>query len=588
MPELAPPSFAKIPAIDRQLTGFHMNQAAPTVCLTDSAVSPSARSGGRILVDALRVHGVDRVFCVPGESYLDVLDALHDYADVEVVVAKHEGAAANMAEADGKLTGRPGICFVTRGPGATHASIGAHIAFQDSTPMILFIGQVAREHRGREAFQEVDYETMFAPLAKWVTEIDDPARIPEYLARAFQCATSGRPGPVVLSLPEDVLSAMCTVDDTEPYRPVASAPTQADADALAAELARAKRPLVIAGGANWSEQACADFAQFVESWNLPVACAFRRQDLLDNRLEQYVGHLSLGVNPKLAERVKQADLIIAVGTRLGDIVTNGYTHLVPPRIKQRLVHMHADAAELGRVFQPDLAIQTGVNNGAAMLKGLQAPKTAPWAAWTAAAHQDHLGFAAIPARHAEHRGVDMGQVMAHLNQVLPDESILCNGAGNYTVWVHRFYQYRRSRTELAPTCGAMGYGMPAAVAAKLRHPERTVICFAGDGCFLMYPQELATAMQYDAPVITIVINNGMYGTIRMHQEKRFPGRVSATELQSPDFVMMARSFGAHAELVETTEAFAGAFARAQEAGRPALLELRVDPLQITPQARLAQ
>lgn len=565
-----------------------MNQAAPTVCLTDSAVSPSARSGGRILVDALRVHGVDRVFCVPGESYLDVLDALHDYADVEVVVAKHEGAAANMAEADGKLTGRPGICFVTRGPGATHASIGAHIAFQDSTPMILFIGQVAREHRGREAFQEVDYETMFAPLAKWVTEIDDPARIPEYLARAFQCATSGRPGPVVLSLPEDVLSAMCTVDDTEPYRPVASAPTQADADALAAELARAKRPLVIAGGANWSEQACADFAQFVESWNLPVACAFRRQDLLDNRLEQYVGHLSLGVNPKLAERVKQADLIIAVGTRLGDIVTNGYTHLVPPRIKQRLVHMHADAAELGRVFQPDLAIQTGVNNGAAMLKGLQAPKTAPWAAWTAAAHQDHLGFAAIPARHAEHRGVDMGQVMAHLNQVLPDESILCNGAGNYTVWVHRFYQYRRSRTELAPTCGAMGYGMPAAVAAKLRHPERTVICFAGDGCFLMYPQELATAMQYDAPVITIVINNGMYGTIRMHQEKRFPGRVSATELQSPDFVMMARSFGAHAELVETTEAFAGAFARAQEAGRPALLELRVDPLQITPQARLAQ
>jgi acetolactate synthase-1/2/3 large subunit len=564
-----------------------MNQPAPPACLTASTVSTPVRSGGRVLVDALRAHGVDRVFCVPGESYLDVLDALHDYPEIEVVVAKHEGAAANMAEADGKLTGRPGICFVTRGPGATHASIGAHIAFQDSTPMILFIGQVAREHRGREAFQEVDYETMFAPLAKWVAEIDDPARIPEYLARAFQCATSGRPGPVVLSLPEDVLGAMCTVNDTERYRPVASAPAQADADALAAELARARQPLVIVGGANWSEQACADFSQFVETWNLPVACAFRRQDLFDNRRAHYIGHLSLGVNPKLAERVKQSDLIIAVGTRLGDIATNGYTHLVPPRIAQRLVHMHADAAELGRVFQSDLAIHTGVNNGAAMLKGLQAPKTVPWAAWTSAARQDHVGFAAIPARHAQHRGVDMGQVMANLDRVLPDDSILCNGAGNYTVWVHRFYQYRRSRTELAPTCGAMGYGLPAALAAKLRHPERTVVCFAGDGCFLMYPQELATAMQYDAPVIVIVVNNGMYGTIRMHQEKRFPGRVSATELQTPDFVTMARSFGAHAELVETTEGFADAFARAQAAGRPALLELRVDPLQITPQARLA-
>jgi acetolactate synthase-1/2/3 large subunit len=428
---------------------------------------------------------------------------------------------------------------------------------------------------------------MFAPLAKWVAEIDNPARIPEYLARAFQCATSGRPGPVVLSLPEDVLEAMCTVEDTEPYRVVASAATKADAAALAAELARAKRPLVILGGANWSEQACADFTRFVESWNLPVACAFRRQDLFDNRRAHYVGHLSLGVNPKLAERVKQADLIIAVGTRLGDITTSGYTNLVPPRIKQRLVHMHADATELGRVYQPDLAIHTGVNNGAAMLKGLQAPASAPWASWTASAREHHLGFAAIPARHAQHQGVDMAQVMAHLDEVLPDDAILTNGAGNYTVWVHRFYQYRQSRTELAPTCGAMGYGFPAAVAAKLRHPERTVVCFAGDGCFLMYPQELATAMQYHAPLIVIVVNNGMYGTIRMHQEKRFPGRVSATDLQTPDFVTLAQSFGAHAERIETTEAFAGAFARAQAAGRPALIELRVDPLQITPQARLA-
>jgi acetolactate synthase-1/2/3 large subunit len=586
--EPATPSFARIPVIHLSPLDFHMNQPVPPSCIIDSSSSLTARSGGRILVDALRVHGVDRVFCVPGESYLDVLDALHDYPEIEVVVAKHEGAAANMAEADGKLTGRPGICFVTRGPGATHASIGAHIAFQDSTPMILFIGQVAREHRGREAFQEVDYQTMFAPLAKWVAEIDDPARIPEFMARAFQCATSGRPGPVVLSLPEDVLGAMCSVQDTETYRPVAAAPAPADAAALNAELSRAKQPLVIVGGANWSEQACADFAKFVESWNLPVACAFRRQDLFDNRLPQYVGHLSLGVNPKLAERVKQADLIIAVGTRLGDIATNGYTTLVPPRLKQRLVHMHADAAELGRVYQPDLAVHTGVNNGAAMLKALQAPASVTWAGWTAAARQDHLGFAAIPQRHPQQQGVDMSQVMAHLDRVLPDDAILSNGAGNYTVWVHRFYRYRQSRTELAPTCGAMGYGLPAALAAKMRHRERTVVCFAGDGCFLMYPQELATAMQYDAPVIVIVVNNGMYGTIRMHQEKRFPGRVSATALQTPDFVTLARSFGAHAECVETTEGFGEAFARAQAAGRPALLELRVDPLQITPQARLSE
>jgi acetolactate synthase-1/2/3 large subunit len=584
MPEQGAAGFARIPTSILNLLPATMNQPAPHPTLISST---TARSGGRVLVDALRIHGVDRVFCVPGESYLDVLDALHDVPEIEVIVSKHEGAAANMAEADGKLTGRPGICFVTRGPGATHASIGAHIAFQDSTPMILFIGQVARGHRGREAFQEVDYETMFAPMAKWVAEIDDPARIPEYLARAFQIATSGRPGPVVLSLPEDVLDAMCTADDTGPYRAVESAATKADADALAAELARAKRPLVIVGGANWSEQASADFAQFVESWNLPVACAFRRQDLFDNRRQHYVGHLSLGVNPKLEQRVKQADLIIAVGTRLGDIATNGYTTLVPPRISQRLVHMHADAAELGRVYQPDLAIHTGVNNGAALLRGLQAPPTLPWSEWTAAARADHAGFAAIPARHPEHRGVDMAQVMAHLNQTLPDDAILTNGAGNYTVWVHRFYRYRQARTELAPTCGAMGYGMPAALAAKLRHPERTVVCFAGDGCFLMYPQELATAMQYDAPVIVIVVNNGMYGTIRMHQEKRFPGRISATELQTPDFVTLAHSFGAHAELVETTEAFAAAFARAQASGKPALLELRVDPLQITPQARLA-
>ncbi|MBL0420956.1 thiamine pyrophosphate-binding protein [Ramlibacter sp. AW1] len=557
-----------------------------------SANAPAAepgrsRTGGEVLVDALRLHGADRVFCVPGESYLDVLDALHDVPEIEVVVAKHEGAAACMAEADGKLTGRPGICMVTRGPGAAHATVGVHVASQDSTPLILFIGQVARRHRGREAFQEVDFPAMFAPLAKWATEIDDPLRIPEILARAFQCATSGRPGPVVISLPEDVLAQACTAADTLPYRPVSSAPSAADAAAIGEELSRAERPMVIVGGGNWSAQACADLSAFAHAWNLPVACAFRRQDLFDNRDPLYAGHLSLGVNPKLAQRLAGSDLIIAVGTRLGDITTNGYSTLVPPRLEQRLVHFHPDSSELGRVYQPDLAVQCGPAAAAAMLKALPLPAGAvPWAQWTQDAGRDHHGFAAAPERDPEYLGVYMPDVMAHLNRVLPEDAIVTNGAGNYSVWVHRFYQYRQPRTELAPICGSMGYGLPAAIAAKLRHPERTVVCFAGDGCFLMYPQELATAMQFGAPVIVIVVNNGMYGTIRMHQEKRFPGRVMATRLNTQGFVQLAQAFGAHAELVEAAEAFPAAFERARAAGRAALIELRTDPLQITPQARL--
>ena len=553
---------------------------------SSSPSSKASRSGGRILVDALRIHGVDRLFCVPGESYLDVLDALHDTPEIDTIVSKHEGAAANMAEADGKLTGQPGICFVTRGPGATHASIGVHIAFQDSTPMILFIGQVAREHRGREAFQEVDYVQMFGPLAKWVAEIDDIARIPEFVARAFQCATSGRPGPVVLALPEDVLDGSATVGDTEAYRPVASAPSAADAAALADALAAASRPLVIVGGANWSDAARSDFAAFARAWNLPVACAFRRQDLMDNRDAQYAGHLSLGVNPKLAKRIREADLVIAVGTRLGDITTDGYTHLAVPRPAQKLVHIHASADELGRVYQPDLAINAGVANAAAMLKALQPPASVPWADWTTAARQDYVAFTAVPAADPAYQGVDMGPVVNMLDSTLEDDAILTNGAGNYSVWLHRFYRYRQGRTQLAPTCGAMGYGFPAAIAAKLRHPDRDVVCFAGDGCFLMYPQELATAMQYGAACVVIVVNNGMYGTIRMHQEKRFPGRISGTAIHNPDFVALAHSFGAYGELVESADAFAAAFDRARASGKPAVLELRTDPRQITPAMRL--
>ncbi|WP_423193464.1 thiamine pyrophosphate-binding protein [Cupriavidus sp. H18C2] len=553
-----------------------------------STPAQAARTGGRVLVDQLRLHGTERIFCVPGESFLDVLDALHDQPAIDLVVCKHEGAAANMAEADGKLTGRPGICFVTRGPGATHGSIGVHIAQQDSTPMILFVGQIAREHKGREAFQEVDYAAVFGSMAKWAAEIDDPARIPEMVARAFQVATSGRPGPVVLALPEDVLDGMVEVADAAPYRSVAAAPRAEDARALAEALQTARRPLVIAGGANWTDQAVRDFAAFVTAWDLPVACAFRRQDVIDNRDPHYVGHLSLGVSPKLAERVRTADLIVAFGTRLGDIATDAYTLLTPPLPAQKLVHIHADSAELGRVYQAALPIHAGVAPGAAMLASLPAPATVPWKDWTAGARADHQAFVTPPKPHAELTGVDMAAAMAHLNDVLPDDAMLSNGAGNYTVWLHRFYAYKRPRTELAPTCGAMGYGLPAAIAAKLRFPEKTVVCFAGDGCFLMYPQEIATAAAHGANLITIVVNNRMYGTIRMHQERRYPGRQSGTAIVNPDFVEMARACGAWAERVERTEDFAAAFARATQAGKPAVLELVTDPLQITPAMRVTE
>ncbi len=551
---------------------------------TESPLRP--RSGGRILAEALRVHGVDRLFCVPGESYLDILDALYDMPDMELVVAKHEGAAANMAEADGKLTGRPGICLVTRGPGATHASVGVHTAFQDSTPMILLIGQVARGVRGRDAFQEVEFRQMFAPLAKWVAEIDDPARIPEYMLRAFQCATSGRPGPVVLALPEDVLAESCSVADTAPFRAVQASPKIEDVEAFRSELARARRPLVILGGSGWTAEACAEVEAFVQANRLPVAASFRRQDLLDNGHPSYVGHLTLGTAPYLTERVRSADLIIALGTRLGDITTASYTLLESPRPSQRLIHIHSDPSELGRVYQPDLAINAGPSQFAATLPAIAPVDNPAWRSWTEEARQEYLSFTAIPQKPQPNAGVDLAVVVSHLANRLPPDAIVANGAGNYTVWVHRFFKYKRPRTELAPVSGAMGYGLPAAIAAKLRYPGRLSVCFAGDGCMLMYPQELATALEHHAAVIVIVANNGMYGTIRMHQERRFPGRVSGTNLSSPDFVALAKSLGAYAERIESTGAFAEAFERAVEARRPALLELCVDRNQITPDRRL--
>ena len=544
------------------------------------------RTGGRILVDALRVHGVDRLFCVPGESYLDVLDALHDTPQIAVVVAKHEGAAANMAEADGKLTGRPGICFVTRGPGATHGSVGVHTAYQDSTPMILFVGQIQRNARGREAFQEVEFRQMFAPLAKWVAEIETADRIPEYVLRAFQVATSGRPGPVVLVLPEDVLAEQSSAVDTRPFHPVHAMPDDAQLVAVRDELERASQPVLIAGGSCWSDEGCAALGRFAEANELPVLSSFRRQDLIDNDHRCYAGHLSLGMPPHLQQRMKAADLIIALGTRLGDINTMTYSLLRPPRIPARLVHVYPEPAELNRVYQTDLAIAASPSATAIGLAKLAPLSASRWKAWTATARQEYEKFIEVP-KTAPRSGVDLAVVIRHLATHLPADAVVANGAGNFTVWVHRFFTYRQPRTELAPTSGSMGYGFPASIAASVRYPGRTIVCVAGDGDFLMYPQELATAAQYGARVIVLVVNNGMYGTIRMHQDRRFPGRVSSTDLAGPDFVALAKSFGAHAERVETTEAFASAFERACDAGRSAVLELVMDRDQITPDRRLS-
>jgi acetolactate synthase-1/2/3 large subunit len=515
-----------------------------------------------------------------------VLDALYDTPQIALIVAKHEGAAANMAEADGKLTGRPGICFVTRGPGATHASIGVHTAYHDSTPMILFIGQVQRDVRGREAFQEVEFRQMFAPLAKWVAEIESADRIPEYVLRAFQVATSGRPGPVVLALPEDVLAEESAACDTQPYQAVQAAPRDRDLAELRDELQKTSKPLLIVGGSSWSDAGCAALTRFAEANALPVLASFRRQDLIDNRHPCYAGHLSLGLPPFLQQRVKAADLIIALGSRLGDVTTMTYSVLKPPRIAARLVHIHPDANELNRVYQADLPIVAAPSAAAVRLAEIPPVESSRWRDWTDAARGEYEKFIAVPEKGAR-QGVDMAVVIRHLATHLPPNAIVANGAGNFTVWVHRFFTYKAPHTELAPTSGSMGYGLPAAVAAALRYPDRMTVCVAGDGDFLMYPQELATAAQYGARLLVLIVNNGMYGTIRMHQERRFPGRVSGTDLACPDFVALAQSFGAYAERVDSTESFAPAFERARAAQRSAVLELRVDPNLITPDRRLS-
>ena len=537
-----------------------------------------------MLVDAFRLHGVDRIFCVPGESYLDVLDALHDTPEIQLVVAKHEGAAANMAEADGKLTGRLGVCFVTRGPGATHATVGVYTAAHDSTPMILCVGQVPRDMRGRGAFQEVECRELFRPLAKWVSEIERADQIPEQVRRAVQIATAGRPGPVVLSLPEDVLAETSTGADVGPSLEPLSSLSEQTLAAISSVLDGASRPLVIVGGSRWSDEGCAALARFVRANRLPVVASFRRQDLLDNRDSTYVGHLTIAIPPHLQRRARAADVILALGTRLGDISTAGFTLFGAFRPQACLVHIHPDPHELNTVYHADIAGIAPPSAAAVQLSALAPVNPSRWLEWTAGARREHEAFADVPER--PRAGVDLAAAITYVSKNLPSSAVVSSGAGNFAVWVHRFFAYKQRSTQLAPTSGAMGYGLPAAIAASLRHPGRVSLCVAGDGDFLMYPQELATAAQHGARVIVLLVNNGRYGTIRMHQERRFPGRPSGTNLAGPNYVALARSFGAHAERVETTGAFAAAFDRALSVDGSVVLDLRVDPDQVTPDHRL--
>ena len=544
------------------------------------------RTGGEALIEALKVHGTDHVFCVPGESYLAALDALYEARDsIRLITCRQEGGAANMAEAYGKLTGKPGVCFVTRGPGATNASIGVHTAFQDSTPMILLIGQADQSMLDREAFQEVDFRAMFTPLAKWAAEIRDPNRIPEYIARAFHTAVSGRPGPVVLSLPEDVLFGECTAPATKPYVKTEPSPSRADMEKFANLLARAKSPLLMLGGPGWNKQAIEDARIFAENFDLPVCTSFRAKDRFDNTHRNYCGDMGIGADPKLVKRLKESDLLIVVGARLGEMTTDGYTRLKAPNPDQTLIHIHPGADELNRVYQADLAILSGVAPFLREAASLNAPRNIAWRETTEAARADYEAW----AKPVEAPGaVNPSDIFAWLNQHLPTDAILANGAGNYAGWLHRFYLYRGYPTLLGPTSGAMGYGLPASVAAKIIHPERTVVSCAGDGCFLMNGQELATAVQYDAPIIVLVFDNGIYGTIRMHQEREYPGHVIGTELKNPDFVALARSYGALGFHVKRTDDFAQAFYEAQNSKKPALIHISVDPEAISPTTTLTK
>ncbi|MFN7857492.1 MAG: thiamine pyrophosphate-binding protein [Acidovorax sp.] len=546
--------------------------------------SPSPRTGGQILVQQLINHGVKQLFCVPGESYLAVLDALHD-ASIALTVCRQEGGAAMMAEAQGKLTGRPGICFVSRGPGAANASAGIHIAHQDSTPMILFVGQVARAAIGREAFQELDYSAVFGTMAKWVVQVDDPARLPELISRAFHVATSGRPGPVVVALPEDMLTQAATVADALPYQVTETHPGAAQMAELARRLKAAHQPVAIVGGSRWSEQAVREFEAFARAWSLPVYCSFRRQMLFPASHDFYAGDLGLGVNPRLLGRIRESDLVLVVGARLSEIPSQGYELFAIPNPVQPLVHVHPDADELGRLYRPAQAIHASPQGFTAALAAVRPKGSVAWRAHAKMARSEYILWSdtnpiQIPG------ALQMGPVMQHLKSVLPADTIICNGAGNFATWAHRFWPFTTYASQLAPTSGSMGYGVPAGVGAKRLWPQREVVVFAGDGDFLMHGQEFATAVQYELPIIVVILDNGMYGTVRMHQERQYPGRISATGLKNPDFKAYALAFGGHGERVERTEDFAPALARARASGLPSVLHCLMDPEAITPTGSL--
>ena len=544
----------------------------------------NARSGGEILIDQLSIHGVRQAFCVPGESYLAALDAFYG-SDIDLIVCRHESAAAIMAEAVGKVTGRPGICFVTRGPGATNASAGIHIARQDSSPMIVFVGQVGRDMRDREAFQELDYRAVFGTVAKWATEIDDPSRIPEVVSRAFHTACNGRPGPVVIALPEDMLRERVSVADASAYSPVETWPGQSEMQQLAGLLRDAKRPVVLAGGSRWTEQASAELMNFAERYALPVATTFRRGHLIDATHSCYAGDFGIGPNPKLLARVKGADLVLLVGGRFGEMPSQGYSIFGIPEPQTKLVHVHPGVDELGRVYHPHLAINATPTAFCAALDALQPPKEIAWRGESATAHADYLawGEKATPVPGA----VNLGEIMIWLRENLPAAAIVTQGAGNFSGWVHRFYRVRKFGGLVGATSGSMGYGLPAALAMQCIYRDRTVVCVAGDGDFLMTGQDFATAVQYDLPVIVLVADNGIYGTIRMHQEREYPGRVIATNLRNPDFVAYALAFGGYGAVVEKTADFPAAFAAARASGKPAIIHLKIDPEAITPSTTLA-
>lgn len=545
----------------------------------------ASRQGGRILADQLAILGARKVFCVPGESFLDLLDGLHDHRDqIQVITCRHESGAANMAEAHGKLTGRPGICAVTRGPGATNASNGIHTAFQDSTPLILLVGQVARNMQDREAFQEIDYRRMFGQMAKWVAQIDDVTRIPEYLSRAWHVAQSGRPGPVVLALPEDMLAERACVADARPCNPGRSAPEPAAMERFAALLEQAERPLLALGGPGWSAKTARLAERMAERFDLPVATTFRCQDYIDNGHPNYAGVIGIAPVPELRRKLREeVDLLIAVGTRFGEMTTQGYSLIDSPVPQMRFVHVHPGPDELGHVYSPDLAIAAHPDTffEAAMTLKCRHRGGADWVPGFRADYEAFLIPTEVPGR------LNMGTVIRHASQSLPRDTIFTNGAGNYAVWLHRFHAHRAWRTQLAPTSGSMGYAVPAAIAAKLEHPGRVVVSVSGDGCFLMTAQELATAKHHGAAIIYLVINNGMYGTIRMHQERRHPERTIATDLTNPDFVAYASAFGIPGEAVTRTEDFADALDRARASVDGYLIELRVDPEALTPTQSLS-